>query len=99
MRAVQITGPVSGRTFTAHDTGETWNGSPVLAFTSEEIRAYIAAGDGEDSNGYGLRIEAGAVLDRFDEWEADPVPTLSARLENAPVTLYVPAGRIWETVQ
>ena len=56
MRAVQITGHVSGRTYTAQDTGETWNGSPVLAFTAEEMRAYIEAGDGADGNGYGLRI-------------------------------------------
>lgn len=92
MRALQITGHASGRTYTAQNTGQTWNGSPVLAFTAEEIRAYIEAGDGEDSNGYGLRIEAGAVVDRFDEYEAEPVPTLAS----GPAALYVPAGRIWE---
>ena len=92
MRAVQITGHASGRTYTAHDTGETWNKSLVLAFTAQEIRAFIEAGDGEDSNGFGLRIEGGTVVDRFDEDEAEPVPTL----ENGAEVLYVPAGRIWE---
>ena len=91
MRAIQITGRASGRTYTAQDTGQTWNGSPVLAFTAEEIRAYIEAGDGEDSNGYGLRIESGAIVDRFDAHEAEPVPTL----ETGTAALYVPTGRIW----
>lgn len=92
MRAVQITGHASGRTYTAQDTGETWNGSPVLAFTAEEMRAYIEAGDGADGNGYGLRIEGGTVVDRSDEHEAEPVPTL----ENGAARLYVPAGYVWE---
>lgn len=87
-----VAGAITGRTYQAHDTGERWNGSRVLAFTEREIRSLIEHGDGEDGNGYGLAIEIGCVVDRASASEVEPVPTI----QHEGQTLYVPAGCIWE---
>ena len=96
MRATHVVGPVAGRFYQALDTGERWNGAPVLAFTLDQMHALIAAGDGSDSNGYGLAIDTGQVLDVTGPCEHEPVPTIPAEVRGDAIVLYVPAGRVWE---
>lgn len=98
MRATRITGPETGRPYEAYDTGETWNGAPVLAFTWAEISALIEAGDGKDSNGYGLEARSGEVLDVFDAGDYEVVATILAEVGGDTLILHVPAGRIWNEV-
>lgn len=96
MRTTRIIGPATGRTYEAHDTGERWNGAPVLAFTFGQMRALIEAGDGEDANGDVLLIEAGEVIDVAGPEYAQPVPIIAAEVGGDTLLLYVPEGRIWE---
>lgn len=98
MRSTRIIGPATGRTYEAHDTGEQWNGAAVLAFTFREMHALIAAGDGQDANGYGLTIEAGMVLDVAGPGHVEPVPVIAAEVGGDTLLLYVPQGRIWDEV-
>jgi hypothetical protein len=93
MHATQIVGPHTGRTYEAHDTGQTWNGSPVLAFTRDTLLALIEAGDGADANGYGLRHD---IVDVTSPEEDTPVPTLVADVAGETQVLYVPEGRVWQ---
>lgn len=96
MRTARIIGPSTGRTYEAHDTGERWNGAPVLAFTFAQMHALIAAGDGQDANGHGLAIRAGNVVDVAGPEDVEPVPIIAAEVGGDTLLLYVPEGRMWE---
>lgn len=93
-----IVGPASGHLYAGYDTGQRWNGTPVIAFTRAQLEALIAHGDGTDSNGYGLIYDVqGGFTDAFSDTEAETVPPQTILdLEGDPITVYVPAGRNWE---
>lgn len=95
MRATTILGPVTGRPYPGYETGRTWNGAPVVAFASDALAALVAAGDGTDANGEGLAVVDGIALD-VTNGHAEPVETLREQIAGNVVTLYVPAGRVWE---
>ena len=95
MRATSIVGPITGQTYPAYDTGRRWNGASVVAFTSEVLAALITAGDGADANGESLAVVEGVALDVSDG-QAEPVETIREPIAGDVVTLYVPAGRIWD---
>jgi len=95
MRTTHVVGPATGHLYEAHDTGDTWNGSPVLAFTLSDILALIKAGDGVDGNGYGLENHAGRIVDVTGPDDLIPVPTLIADVRET-LVLYIPEGRAWE---
>lgn len=102
MDVTYIVGPVTGDTYEAHDTGDTWNGNPVLAFTMSELLGLIRAGDGADANGadangYGLHYRDGDIVDILTD-DVVPVPTLIADVRGDTLVLYVPQGRTWDTV-
>lgn len=96
MCTTAVIGPVTGRRYAAYATDEVWNGSPVLAFTAAQIHALVAAGDGADSNGYGLTVQDGRVIDVTGPDESDDVPTITAEVDGARCVLYVPGGRQWD---
>ena len=96
MDVTHIIGPATGATYEAHDTGDTWNGNPVLAFTMSELLSLIRAGDGADANGYGLHYRDGDIVDIVPD-DVVPVPTLIADVRGDTLVLYVPEGRVWDT--
>jgi len=96
MRTTYIVGPTTGRLYEAHDTGDTWNGAPILAFTLSDLLALIKAGDGADGNGYGLENHAGRIVDVTGPDDEIPVPTLIADVRGDTLVLYVPQGRTWD---
>lgn len=98
MRVTTIVGPVTGQTYPAIDTGETWNGAPVLGFASATLTRLVAAGDGADSNGEGLAVIDGRAVD-LTNGEVQPVEVVRTRIGGQDVTLYVPGGRIWEEAE
>ncbi|GMA33669.1 hypothetical protein [Litorihabitans aurantiacus] len=100
MRTTAILGPVTRRPYPAIDTGERWNGSPVVGFTSATMLDFIHKGDGRDANGEGIQIRDGLVFDRSadDEGDGEPVPVVIAAYEGQGVALFVPTGRVWEEV-
>lgn len=98
MRTTAVIGPVTGRTHDAYATGEVHNGSPVLAFTAARVHALVDAGDGADSNGYGLTVRDGRVIDVTGPGESEDVPTITAEVDGSRCVLYVPEGRQWDEV-
>lgn len=96
MHTTRVIGPATERLHAAYATGEAWNGAPVLAFTAAQMRALIDAGDGVDSNGYGLTVQGGRFVDVLGPEENEEVPTITAEVLGAPCVLYVPAGRVWD---
>lgn len=88
-------GPLTGATYETFATGGTWNGNPVMAFTAQEIRAFITAGDGVDANGTGLQIRDDEVVDVDDGW-SEGVPTFLASIRGEMRLLYAPQGRAWD---
>ena len=96
MIATQIVGPNTGDTYEAFDTGETWNGCPVLAFTMSELLALVRSGDGADGNGYGLEYHAGHIVDVTGPGDISPVPTLIEDVRGDTLVLYAPEGRVWD---
>lgn len=95
MRATAVIGPVTGTDHAAYATGEASNGSPVLAFTAEQIRALIGAGDGADANGYGLALQGDRIIDVTGPGESGDVPTITSEINGVSHVLYVPDGRQW----
>ena len=96
MRTTQVVGPATGSLYEAHDTGETWNGSPILAFTRSDLIALINAGDGADGNGCGLQNHAGRIVDVTGPNDLVDVPTMIADVRGDTLVLYAPEGRAWE---
>ncbi|QAY64984.1 hypothetical protein ET495_17335 (plasmid) [Xylanimonas allomyrinae] len=95
---VGVVGPTTGHTWTALDTGERWNGCPVIAFTYSVMRAIIAAGDGADVDGGGLTTDPrGRIIDTTGA-DVEAVPSLTVSIENRTTVVYIPAGRCWDTV-
>ena len=93
MRRVTVIGSTTGTTYPALDTGETWNGNPVVAFRANDIACLIQNGDGIDSNGEGLRGPREPV--DVTEGEATSVPTIVAEVDGHTLALFVPEGRAW----
>ncbi|WP_420113771.1 hypothetical protein [Pseudactinotalea sp.] len=93
-----IIGPRTRHLYAGYDTGQTWNGSPVLGFTHAQLQTFIEQGDGTDANGYGLtRDPADGFRDVTSATQSEPVPTLTLDdLDGDPITVYLPAGRIWD---
>lgn len=93
-----IVGPTSGHLYAGYDTGERWNGSPVIAFTHAQLQALIEHGDGMDSNGYGLTYDPDTgFTDVSSDTETEPIPPQTMTdLDGAPVTVYIPDGRCWD---
>jgi hypothetical protein len=83
----------SGRIYRAIATGEYWNGSPMLAFKTNELKRMILNGDGDDANGEGLVLIAGKIYD-VSNGEHELVPLLPQGY-----TYLVPQGRAWEEVE
>lgn len=97
MRPTTILGPVTHRPYPAVDTGERWNGAPVIGLTASTMLDLIRAGDGRDANGEGIQHRDGLVFDRSaDEIDGQPVPVIVANIEGEDVALFVPEGRVWE---
>lgn len=100
LRRVAIVGPVTGRTYGGLDTGERWNGAPVVAFSTQTLIELVEAGDGRDANGEGLRT-AGRSGRRFvDVVDGSPrhVRSVVVSIKNATTVLHVPAGRTWDVL-
>lgn len=96
MNIVHIIGPNSDKVYAAIETGETWNGCAVLAFTEDTLRALIQEGDAIDWDGYGLDIVNDHMVDVADEDTYDQVPTIALTLAGTVQSLYAPQGRAWE---
>lgn len=94
MRITDVIGHASGHIYEAYDTGETWNGAPVLAFTAGTLALLVAARDGTDANGDGLAIRAGEPVD-ISEGEVRPLRTIAAEVDGDTLLLYVPEGYLW----
>lgn len=97
MRPTTILGPVTAQPYPVIDTGERWNGSPLIGFTAATMLDFIKAGDGRDANGEGIQVRDGLVFDRSaEEVEGQPVPVIVGTIEGQDVALFVPEGRVWE---
>lgn len=95
MRELTIAGPRTGRPYPAVDTGQRWNGAPVVAFRLDDLVHLIEACDGLDANGEGLVMLDGAPHDLTDG-HAEPVDVVAIEAGGRALVLYVPAGRIWD---
>lgn len=96
MRTIRVLGPITGQTYDALDTGESWNGAPVLAFRWADMQTLIQAGDGADGNGFGLAMHGGTFVDVTSCSEFEEVPTVVADVDGDALVLFVPQGRIWD---
>jgi hypothetical protein len=97
MRQVTVIGPKTEARYAAFDTGETWNGSPVLAFRGFDMARLIASGDGADSNGEGLSVPYLPV--DISDGEAVDVPLITVDVDGDTFGMYVPQGRIWDLAE
>lgn len=99
---VLVVGPTTGHLYAGYDTGETWNGSPVIGFTHAQLQTFIDHGDGIDANGFGLTQdeETGGFFDTSSPTEFEPVPAAPIEdLDGEQITIYIPSGRIWDLHQ
>jgi hypothetical protein len=94
MKHVIVIGPTTAIRYPALDTGETWNGNPVVAFRARDLAHLIENGDGADSNGEGMRGPHVPV--DVTDGEARVVPTILAEVGGDMLALLVPEGRAWD---